>query len=92
MGVLAGDATRSGMDALPGEGDVAGTGIGVEVSVGDATRSGVDALPGEGDVAGTKAQEVKAERSSAEEAPTEGEDDPWPERPTEEDKDKHPPW
>jgi hypothetical protein len=67
-------------------------GIGVEVLVGDAARSGMDALPREGDVAGTKAREVKAERSSAEEAPTKEEDDPWPKQPTEEDEDKRPPW
>ncbi len=64
----------------------------MEVSADDAAQSGVDASPGEGDVAGTEAQDVKTERSSAKEAPTEGEDDPWPERPTKEDKDKCPPW
>ncbi len=92
MGVSAGDAARSGVDASAGEGDVTGTGIGVKVSAGDAARSCMDASLGEGDVAGTEAREVKAERSSTEEAPTAGEDDPLPERPTEEDKDKHPPW
>ncbi len=92
MEVLAGDATQSGMDALPREGDVAGTGIGVEVLAGDAAQSGMDALLGEVDIAGTKAQEVKPERSSAKGAPTETEDDPWPERRTKEDKDKRPPW
>ncbi len=67
----------------------------MEVSARDAARSGVDALPGEGDVAGTKAQEVKTERSSAKEAPTEGEDDPWPERLTKEEaptKGEDDPW
>jgi hypothetical protein len=56
----------------------------VEVSVEDAAPSGMDASPGEGDITETKAREVKTERSSAKEAPTKGEDDPWPERPTKE--------
>ncbi len=92
MGVLVGDASQSGVNASLGEGDVAGTGIAVEVLAGDAAQSGMDASPGEGDIAGTKAREVKAEGSSAKEAPTEGEDDPWPKWPTKEDKDEHPPW
>ncbi len=94
MGVLAGDAAQSGMDALPGEGDIAGTGNSIFSKLGNivAAQSDVDASLGEGDVAGTKTQEVKPERSSAKGAPTEGEDDPWPERPTKEDKDECPPW
>ncbi len=95
------DAARSGMDASlgegdasPGEGDVAGTGNSIfsKLENIDATQNGVDALLGEGNIAGTKNQEVKPERSSAERAPTEGGDDPWPERPTKEDEDERPPW
>ncbi len=82
MEVSAGDATQSGMDASPGEGDVAGT----EAREVKTERSSAEEALTEGE------DDPWPERPTKEEAPTKGEDDPWPKRPTEEDEDKRPPW
>ncbi len=82
MEVSAGDTARSGVDALPGEGDVAGT----KAREVKTERSSAKEAPTEGK------DDPWPERPTEEEAPTEGEDDPWPERPTEEDEDERPPW